>query len=392
MSEIKKLKLSHPWVASHHFSVTRSLLSLQHTIPDRDRWKYSFVQSLILQQSAQFEKHWVDVPTTRWKNRFGRNYHEVTAALEKLGQLEVNRRSQWTKNKSGQTYSYCIPKQALDSGITNIVIPKKRVKSIEDTSQPTDQVSEHALASLRSLRVRQELIFPPPQDKDQDPVVRKGLILTHCEHLLFGDFGLRYGKNVKRLYHRLLAMPREGRVNMMADTPMTEYDVKTCHPFLLLTFFSDRQEREKYAEMLEWDIYTQIHEEMGLSGRPEAKIDFQRVVNMRWKEANYMANEPVVQFFYKHFPKFTGEVLYLRNDLAPALQSLEARLLIKELGNECVRKDLQWIPMHDGFISATHQGEEIKSIAVAILKKHIGFTPHLSSSPIFQPNFLPLFP
>ena len=272
--------------------------------------------------------------------------------------------------------------QARDSGITNLSIPKQRVRQMEDTSRAVDPVSQHALTSLRSLGLRGDLIFPPPEDPDKHPALRKALIINHCEHMLLGDYALHYGGTVKRLFHRVLAMPREGRHNLICDSPLVEYDVKSCHPFLLLKFFSDKKEQEKYHEMLQQDIYKMIANEMGLADRQSAKEDLQKVVNSRYKEASLMASQPVFEFFHSHLPKFAEEILFLRRDLAPTLQSFEAKLMVKELGQECLRRGMLWVPMHDGFICEEHQGEEIESMAMAIFEKHIGFVPRLESSPL----------
>src|SRR5262249_9082795 len=150
-------------------------------------------------------------------------------------------------------------------------------------NRPRDAASHYALDCLSRLKVAEQLTFPPPDDPSKDWGIRKARIKWHCDHIFNGDYSLRYGRHVRRLYHRVVLMPKEGRCNLLFPLPSVEYDVRTCHPLLMLALFADPVERTKYAELLSGDIYSRIGEEMGICNRKRVKEDFQRVVNLSHK-------------------------------------------------------------------------------------------------------------
>src|ERR1035441_498567 len=116
---------------------------------------------------------------------------------------------------------------------------------------------------------------------------------------------------------------------------------------------------------------------MGIDDRKQVKQDFQRVVNIGHKTADWMAKQYVFQFYHSHFPTFAEQVLFLRKDLAQYLQNLEARLMVERLGTFCREQDLFWMPMHDGFIARMDQGGAISRQASTIIEAEVGLAPHI---------------
>jgi hypothetical protein len=250
-------------------------------------------------------------------------------------------------------------------------------------------VSEYALKCLSELRVAKVLVYPPPENPSKNADLRRARIRQHCEHIAGGDFSLSYGRKVKRLFHRVLAMPKEGRCNLTHWCPLVEYDVRTCHPFLMLKFFTNPTERTNYAEMLSGDIYTTIQREMKFADRQTVKNDVQRVVNISHKRAGWMSKQYVFQFYHQHFPVFADQFLLQREDLAACLQGFEAELMVQKLGGFCREENLFWVPMHDGFIARLDQGDVIKGRASQIIQEAVGLTPRIEATPM---NFIkPVF-
>ena len=177
-------------------------------------------------------------------------------------------------------------------------------------------------------------------------------------------------------------MPSEGRCNLTYWSPLAEYDVRTCHPFLMLKFFTNAQERSHYAEMLSGDIYTQIGREMKIDDRDQIKEDFQRICNLRHKNADWMAKQLVFQFYHQHFPNFAEQVIFQRKDLAVCLQNFEAALMVQKLGNFCRDQNLFWIPMHDGFIARMDEGSVIAAQASKIILDVVGLKPKIEIKPV----------
>src|SRR5512137_84788 len=100
-------------------------------------------------------------------------------------------------------------------------------------------------------------------------------------------------------------MPSEGRRNLRHPFfPLVEYDLKTAHPYLIQTLFTDDSERKRYQDLLVADIYTEIGKAMGGRKREQIKTDFLRVANPKEKSAKWLRRQYVFRFFKERFPRF----------------------------------------------------------------------------------------
>jgi hypothetical protein len=373
---------SRAWLKKHTFVITNSLREKLQGVPLEDREGYCYIQNLVLILASEFEQEAARINSSIWKDKLGTRYTVFTTQMKQWGELDVDEDYQWSTDKSGYPMGYAVPPSALETGTCLVDFERKRIRLPRPNNKPTDDVSEFALECLSQLRVAETLAFPAPEDPSKNPDVRRARIRWHCEHIAGKDFSLRYGKKVKRLFHRVLLMPREGRRNLTYWCPLAEYDVRACHPLLMLKLFKDPGELSQYAAMLTKDIYTVIMDEMGMTDRQQVKDDFQRVVNISHKTADWMAKQYVFQFYHSHFPTFAEQVLFMRKDLAEYLQSLEARLMVERLGTFCREQNLLWIPMHDGFIARIDQGEVIAQQARRIIKAEVGLAPHIQCTPL----------
>ena len=376
---------SRAWLRMHNYIITHSLRERLKSLP-MDEWaNYCYIQNLVIIHAHEYEHDLSRIPVDIWKTKMGGRYHIIIPQLEAWGELEVKYDHIPSKNKTGRPRGYSIPPKAMDSGVVVVDLARKRIRLPKPKNYPIDPVSQYVLDCLRQLKVAEVLAYPPTHDPHHDPDIRKTRIRWHCEHILAGDYSLHYGKKVNRLYHRVLSMPSEGRCNLTHCFPLAEYDVKTCHPLLMLKFFQNPQERAAYAQMLAGDIYQIIGQEMHEPSRDAVKENFQKVVNAGKKYAVWMANQIVYQFFHQHFPDFAEKVLFARNDLATVLQRYEAKLMVQQLGQYCLENNLFWIPMHDGFISRLDQGHQIMDIAKQIISEAVGIIPQIDPEPIKYP-------
>ena len=169
-------------------------------------------------------------------------------------------------------------------------------------------------------------------------------------------------------------MPAEGRRNLKHPfLPLVEYDLKTCHPYLLTTLFADESERRKYQDLIAADIYVEIGKAMGIAERDMVKTDFMRVVNRSDRSLEWLEKQYVFQFFTEQFPRFTKSVLTVRTDLALSMQNFEAELMVQRVGASCRSEGLFWVPQHDGWISTVTDGEIIRGYADKIVCGAVGF-------------------
>jgi hypothetical protein len=382
MTRTDQFRKNRAWLKTHAFVITNTLREKLETVAPAMRLGLCYVQNLVLIFADEYEGQFARIPSVLWKDKLGTAYTALIQQLCDWNELEVDTNFRWSKDKSGYPMAYAVPPSAMEKGTCIIDLERKRIRLPRPKNKPTDPVSEYAIECLSKLRVAETLTFPPPQDPSKNPDVRRARIRWHCEHIHGGDFSLHYGRNVKRLYHRVVLMPSEGRCNLTYCLPIAEYDVRTCHPVLMLGFFTHPDERTKYAEILSGDIYARIGQEMGIEDRKRVKEDFQRVVNISHKTSDWMAKQYVFQFYHGHFPTFAEEVLFKRKDLAARLQNLEALLTVKQLGAFCRERNLFWIPMHDGFIARTDQGEMIAGAAKGLIRDAVGFTPRIESAPL----------
>ena len=381
MTRSEQFRKSRAWLKTRSFVITNSLMGKLEGMPPDQRERHCYVQNKVLITADEMENPWASIPCGYWREKLGSSYRDTIDQLIGMGELEVDEDFRWSKDKSGYPKSYAVPSSARASGTLIVDFKRQRVRLPRPKNNPTDAASEYALQCLKKLSVAKELRFPPPRDPSKDPAIRMVRIREHCEGIAGGDFRLKYGKNVGRLYHRVVAMPSEGRCNLTFPHPLYEFDVATCHPVLMLSLFDDSAERKHYAEMLAGDIYQQIGDDMGVPTRKQVKDDFQRIVNSGQKRLGWILKQYPFQFYVYHFPKF-AKVLRRRTDLAFFLQNFEARLMVQKLGSFCRDKNLFWVPMHDGFLSREDHGEIISSHAATLVANAVGFSPVVSKSRI----------
>jgi len=382
MTRREQFVKSRAWLKTHTFVITHSLRKKLEGVPQDQQLCYCFIQNLVLILGDEYEVEFLPIGSRMWKEKLGTHYKVFIDQLRDWKELDVDPDFRWSKDKSGYPMSYVVPPTARETGTCLVDFEKKRIRLPRPDNKARGLVPEYALECLSELRVAETLTFPPPKDPSKNADIRKARIKWHCERIAGGDFSLRYGKKVKRLYHRVLLMPREGRCNLTYSCPIADYDVRTCHPLLMLKLFTDPSEHMKYAAMVSGDIYTTIGREMGIDGRERVKQDFQRVVNIGHKTADWMARQYVFQFYHGHFPRFAEQVLFQRKDLAQYLQNLEARLMVERLGTFCREHGLFWVPMHDGFVARMDQGDAISGRASAIIKAEVGLAPHFECAPL----------
>jgi hypothetical protein len=363
------------WLRVDHCAVTKSLRSIVEdlALPPREQERFAFIQNKVLITAD--EGRWAYIPRRCWKSKCGDNYKRYIQKLEEWGQLDSIRSYRASHDENAYPMPYWVPRPALREGLCSLEFRRRRFHAPVPDNHATDEASQYALKCLTDLSVATDSDFWLPEDP-----IRRSLIKHHCEHIFFKDFSLGYGSNSKRLFHRVVMMPAEGRWNLKHDfLPLVEYDVKSCHPLLLVTLFDDAGERKRYEDLLATDIYTEIGKAMGVPERERVKTAFLRVVNAEDKNSDWYRREYVLQFFQERFPHFTKSVLSVRTNLAITLQNLEAELMVQRLGTHCQAEGLFWFPQHDGWISTVSDGEIIKDDACKIISGAVGFPPTVTS-------------
>ncbi|HRT06894.1 MAG TPA: hypothetical protein P5038_00485 [Candidatus Paceibacterota bacterium] len=362
------------WLKTDHFAVTKSLRAKLEAsgLPAREQSRSAYIQNKVLVTAK--ERQWAQISSRYWSDKCDSGYTRYRDQLCDWGQLRFNRKYLATHDANGYPMSYLVPSAAMRDGICNVNFGRERFHAPTPDNTPTDDASRYALKCLWDLKVVKDTEFWLPTEP-----TRRSRVKDHCEHIAYKDFGLTYGNKSKRLFHRVVMMPAEGRRNLKHDfLPLVEYDVKSCHPLLLVTLFEHDGERRRYQDLLAGDIYTAIGDAMGTTDREQVKTDFLRVVNAGRKSPKWLRGEYVFQFFQERFPHFAKSVLSNRTDLAIYLQNFEAGLMVQRLGEYCRTENLFWIPQHDGWISTVGDDEKIRRHADTMISQSVGFSPTLT--------------
>jgi len=316
------------------------------------------------------------IHSDRWIAACGSDYRRHMDKLEAWGEFNSIKNYQATHDENAFPNPYWIPRPALDTGVCTMEFHRQRLRAPAPDNHPTDDASNYALKCLTELDVVTDADFWLPQE-----AIRRSLVKEHCTHIFFKDYSLRYGHDCRRLFHRVVMMPSEGRRNLSYHLPLMEYDVQTCHPFLLMKHFDDAGELKRYQDFITADIYKKIGKILG-ENRDSVKDAFLRVMNTVEKHKRWYKDEPLLNLFYEQFPRFTKSFLAVRTDLAIELQNLEAELMVQQLGAICRTEGLFWIPQHDGYISTVADGEIIKGHAEKIIFGAVCFMPKITGEPL----------
>lgn len=363
------------WLKMKVFSVTNSLqrkLAADTTLTEVQREWLAYIQNKVLTEGRKHPTNWANIGAAYFHDKIGGTYRQWIDRLVTMGELEVNEPYS-AGSGAGFTKSYKVPPAALQSGSTKLVFQRQKIQPprLKPLQLSGDAVLNFVGQNLRKLEVAETLLQGPDAITDS-------LIHDFCWRTHFGDFNLRRGQNCRRLYHAVIEMPKEGRANLrLADSAdeLFEYDVKSCHPVLMLGLFIDNTERRRFAQLLDVDVYDGVAAVMDKSlSRDEVKEDFQEATNTPDRTKATLQRKWVYRFFEKEFPCFTREVLDVRSDLAIALQNQEADVMVDQLGQWCLANNLFWVPCHDGWLSTASTELQISTKVRELFFSKVGYS------------------
>ena len=378
MTQLERQIRKRGWLKLDFFAVTNSLREIlaELALSSDDQARLAYIQNEVLNTTE--DARWARIRRGRWSSKCGSNYRRYMDMLEDWGQLGSIRNYKANLDGGSFPMPYWIPRRALRTGLCSLEFHRRRLRLPTPDNHAVDDASAYALHCLSVLQLATDGDFWLPDDPRH-----RFLVKDHCERIFFKDFSLGYGEDSRRLYHRVVMMPSEGRRNLRHPFfPLVEYDLKTAHPYLIQTLFTDDSERKRYQDLLVADIYTEIGKAMGGRKREQIKTDFLRVANPKEKSAKWLRRQYVFRFFKERFPRFTDSVLSVRTDLAITMQNLEAELMVQRLGAVCRNEGLFWVPQHDGWISTVNDGEVIRSHAEKIVGGAVGFPADFTWEPL----------
>jgi hypothetical protein len=309
------------WLKSHTFVITSTLNDYiqAHCIPEQEAEYLCYIQNKVIVGSDRAEtdeQGFIRVSRRVWLDKCGMDYPRWLDLLTHIGELEIDNSYHFLppdaspeeqENFVPKCKGYKIPYEKLAGGLVKVDYKKKQVNRLKSQTAivqnaTTDLHIYYLLACLADIRVVPEPIFP------EDPK-RYAMCKQYLEKTHYQAFGLHRAK-VGRVFHSIIEMPREGRVNLKHSNgeSFVDVDIKTCHPHLLLPLFSNISEQKAFYRDLQGDIYRKINP---TADRDKVKARFSQYVGCKNRDAEWLAGTDVHSYFTNNYPIFWKEKCFL---------------------------------------------------------------------------------
>ena len=301
----------------------------------------------------------------------GNNYSEVLNWLQQHDCLDINHIYS-SDTDAGFSKSYRIPGLSEDNreaSLSAIAFDHPRIQRFNDDSNTSDAVSKFVLSNLNQLTVRKSLIHI-------NNIERRALGLEYCKWVYHKRFNVRYGDTSKRLFHTVIRMVKEARVNLMLE-PISEsllyFDITACYPNLLPYWVVDIEEKNRLAQVLKDDFYGVL---AAHSKSNHSRDELKRIVSRFLCHPDHPSNNLMGQWLETNCPILFASIC-AKKSMALELQNLEADIFVERLGNWALLQLKWFVPMHDGFICRVQDGAVMKYQAELIFEEVVGHKPLL---------------
>jgi hypothetical protein len=371
------------WLKSHTFGITKTLNDYiqAHSIPEQVAEYLCFIQHEVIVGSNRAEtddQGYLRVSKNVWQNKCGTTYPQWLDLLASIGELEIDNSYHFLPidaspeqqdNFIPKCKGFNVPYDKLASGLVKVDFKKKQVHPLKaqnynNAKCESDPHIYYLLACLGEIRVVPEPTFPT------EPL-RYAMCKQYLEKTHYRAFSLHRAPS-GRVFHSIIEMPREGRVNLQHSSgeSLVDIDVKTCHPHLLLPLFTDAKEKQAFYSDLQSDIYTLINPN---ADRDVVKKRVCQYLMCKNRNAEWLANTDVHSYLTRNYPIFWKEQLSRDNGLAWYLQGVESQIVTRELVQFCMDNHYYIITMHDGCLTLERHKTAIMNKLKELLRIHTGY-------------------
>jgi len=311
-----------PWyVKQRRFAVPAPLRDRIEGLPDQERLFYCYIVNKVRYETKDEPRQFEGISSTYFQNFIGSGYRRYVEQLRKWHIIHVNDHY-LNADGHGFTKAYRLHEEALEAPIVKVNFKKKQAQPLKDHSEITDEVAKFVLANCQRVGVKEELATQASEEAEVDAE-------DFAERIYWGQFNVRYGGKVSRMFHTVIEMPSTARANLVfKEDPaihLCEYDVKSCHPVLLLAIMEDEREKDGLKELLKGDFYSTVANECGEARERDAiKMDFLKFANGRTR--NYFH-----RYFTDHFPRLTNYLDEHKDGVAAFGQNGEAVIMVDEV-------------------------------------------------------------
>lgn len=359
------------WIQQRRFVVPSSLKSKIFKFDEQSQLHHCYIVNKVVVETKERPKHFASISSKYFKNKIGSGYRDYINQLVTWRVIEVND-SYLADGGKGFSKSYRLHPDVQRDPIVTMNFQKKVVQPLKDNSDLSTNLLRFVHDNLRRVSIKAQL-------KVEGDLIDEVDAEQSAELVYFKKFDLHYSKVARRLYHTIVLMPKVARNNLVFNEnpaePLYEYDVKSCHPVLLLTLMKDASERAEYFKLLDGDIFTTVAEASGVvADREDIKLELNRFVN--GKVENY-----VHDYFKTHFPILTATVMRQpKKEMARFGQKVESEIMTKVVPRgllaQCTSSPSGvltcggnskpfYIPMHDGWLGI----EDDENVIAGLVRK-----------------------
>ena len=371
----EKQNAERPWLRQELLVVTKHLVSLLEVsnLSENDKRLRALVHHIIVRDSEDVGLY-RNIHSRALSSYLDNNYSEVLSWLQQHDCLDINHIYS-SDTDAGFSKSYRIPGLSEDNreaSLTAIAFDHPRVQRYNDDSKTTDAVSKFVLENLNRLTVRKRLV-------QIDSIERRALALEYSKWVYHKRFNVRYGDNSNRLFHTVIRMVKEARVNLILEPTgesLVYFDVTACYPNLLPYWATDTQEKSRLVQVLKDDFYAVLAKH---SSTTRTRDELKRIVSRFLCHPDHPSNNVMGQWLETNCPILFASIC-AKKSIALELQNLEADIIVERLGNWALLQRKWFVPMHDGFLCRFNDGAVMKHCAEYIFEKVVGHKPLLKYS------------
>ena len=375
----QKQNAERPWLRQELLVVTKQLASLLEScnLSEGEKRQRALVHHIIVRDSEDVALY-RNIHSRTLSSYLGNNYPEVLSWLQQHDCLDINHIYS-SDIDAGFSKSYRIPGLSEDNreaSLTAIAFNHPRIQRFNDDSNATDAVSKFVLENLKQLTVRKNLVHI-------DNIERRAMALEYSKWVYHKRFNVGYGDNSNRLFHTVIRMVKEARVNLMLDRSIESicyFDITACYPNLLPYWATDTQEKIRLVEVLKDDFYGVL---AAYSKSNHSRDELKRIVSRFLCHPDHPSNNVMGQWMESNCPILFASICS-KKSMALELQNLEADIFVERLGNLALLQLKWFVPMHDGFLCRVQDGAVMKRCAETIFEKVVGHKPLLKQSILGQ--------
>lgn len=360
------------WLRQELLLVTKDLASLLESsnLSEEDKRLRALVHHIIVRDSEDVGLYH-NIHSRTLSAYLGNNYSDVLNWLQQHDCLDINHIYSADVD-AGFSKSYRIPgltEETRDISLTAIAFNHDRLQRFNDDSNTTDAVSKFVLENLNSLTVRKQLVHI-------ENIERRALALEYCKWVYHKRFNVRYGDSSKRLFHTVIRMVKEARLNLIlepnGESPLY-FDITACYPNLLPYWAADIEEKNRLLQVLKDDFYGVLAKH---SSNTRTRDELKRIVSRFLCHPDHPSNNVMGQWMEQNCPILFASICS-KKSMALELQNLEADIFVERLGNWALLQRKWFVPMHDGFLCRVYDGAVMKHCAETIFEKVVGHKPLL---------------